>query len=344
MLDATTAYALFARRDPDAAPGLILGVTSTGIYCRAGCPARLPKFENCRFFASTADARSGGFRACLRCHPDGAPEDAAIAQLLRDIDTAEDPIREADLSARGLSPSTVRRRFRARFGQTFAQYQRTRRLERARNSLENGDGTALAQVDAGYSSASAFREAYAKAYGTSPSGRTDRPLHVSWLPTPLGTMMAVADEAALHMSEFTDRKALARQVERIRRMSDRPVVVGRTKITDGFERELAAYFAGELRSFSTPLHTHGTEFQRRVWQGLRAVPYGQTRTYAELAGGIGSPRAVRAAAGSNAANALALIVPCHRIVPKAGGVGGYAGGPERKRWLLDLERRTLLGG
>ena len=120
-------------------------------------------------------------------------------------------------------------------------------------------------------------------------------------------------------------------------------MVGRTAITDKFEEELAAYFAGDLQTFTTPLHTHGTDFQRRVWRGLQTVPYGETRTYAQLASGIGSPRAVRAAASSNAANALALIVPCHRIVPKSGGVGGYAGGPERKRWLLDLERRTLLG-
>ena len=339
MLDARSAYDLFARRDPDAAPGLILGVTSTGIFCRAGCPARLPKFENCRFFGDTDSAQAAGFRACLRCHPLGRPEDAAVAALISDVDTAEEPIREADLAARGLSPSTVRRHFRKTFGRTFSQYQRERRLLRANRTLASGEPVIAAQVDAGYASASGFREAYAAAFGTSPSGAPAEPLRMAWLPTPLGDMVVLADATHLHLCEFTDRKALPRQVARIRRLADRPVVLGRTAVSDGFESELGEYFAGTRRSFDTPLRLNGTEFQRHVWEGLRRIPYGTTATYADLAGHIGSPRAVRAAASSNAANALALIVPCHRIVPKAGGVGGYAGGPERKRWLLEHEAK-----
>ena len=339
MLDDRTAYDLFARRDRDAAPGVILGVTSTGIYCRAGCPARLPKFENCRFFAEAEAARSAGFRACLRCHPDGDPAVEAIDRLVADIDGAEEPLRERALSRYGLSPSTVRRHFKARFGQTFAQYQRERRLARAQAALGGGDSVIAAQVDAGYASASGFRAAYAKAYGISPSGRTERPLHAAWLDTPLGKMLTLADESALHMAEFVDRKRMDRQMARVRKIADRPIVVGRTDVTDRFERELSDYFSGKLTQFTTPIALNGTAFQSRVWEGLRALPYGTTASYADLAADIGSPKAVRAAAGSNAANALAIIVPCHRIVPKGGGVGGYAGGPERKRWLLAHEAK-----
>ena len=346
MFDAATAYRMFTDRDP-AAAGVILGVISTGIYCRVGCPARMPKFENCRFLPSPLAAQAEGFRACLRCHPDGEPEDAAFEALLRDAEafaeSGEDPIRERDFAARGLSASTVRRRCRERFGESFAAHQRALRLERARRTIAGGESAALAQVDAGYGSASAFREAYAKAYSVSPSGRAAEPLRVAWLPTPLGPLMAVADGRALHMSEFTDRKHLRRQVERVRRLSDRAVVAGRTEVHDWFEGELADYFAGELQAFATPLEPHGTAFQRRVWEGLREIPYGETRSYAELAEGIGSPSAVRAVAGGNAANALAVVVPCHRVVPKEGGVGGYAGGAARKRWLLELESGGVRG-
>ena len=165
------------------------------------------------------------------------------------------------------------------------------------------------------------------------------PLRLDRLDTPLGRMMVLADSKALHLAEFTDRKALDRQVARVRRMADRPVTPGRTKVTEAFADELARYFAGELRTFATPVVLHGTAFQLRVWAGLHALPYGATASYAEVAERIGSPRAVRAAASGNAANALAIIVPCHRIVPKAGGVGGYAGGAARKAWLLRHEAK-----
>lgn len=341
MLDARAAYDLFATRDPDAAPGLFLAVTSTGIYCRPGCPARLPKFENCRFHASVEAAEAAGFRACLRCHPKGAPEDTAMSRLIADIDGAEESLRERDLAAYGLSPSTVRRQFKTRFGQTFAQYQRERRLARARVALASGDSMIGAQLDAGYGSASGFRTAYAKAFGSAPSGRQVEPLLIDWLDTPLGRMVVLADGGALHMAEFVDRKALPRQMGRVRKLADRPVVVGRNGVIKDFEDELSRYFAGELQAFATPIAFNGTAFQTRVWEGLRALPYGSTASYAELAGNIGSPKAVRAAASSNAANALAIIVPCHRIVPKAGGVGGYAGGAVRKEWLLAHEGKHM---
>ena len=340
MLDDRTLYELFATREAEAAPGVILGVTSTGIYCRAGCPARMPKFENCRFFATTAAARGAGLRACLRCRPDGRGEADVVDALVAEVAARGRAITEAELRARGLSPSTVRRGFRKRFGQSFAAYQREVRLARGRAALSSGGDALDAQLDAGFASASGFRTAYAKAFAEAPRAGGGEPLRLDWLETPLGRMMVLADSAALHLSEFTDRKALPRQVARVRKLADRAVVLGRTEVTERFAGELADYFSGGLRRFGTPIAMNGTPFQTRVWEGLRALPYATTASYGELAEGIGLPRAVRAAASSNAANALAIIVPCHRIVPKVGGVGGYAGGPVRKSWLLDHEARN----
>ena len=339
MMDARQAYELFAQRDADAAPGLILAVTSTGVFCRAGCPARLPLFKNCRFFTDVGDAQTAGFRACKRCHPLGRPEDDAVDALVAEIAARDTVISEAELVRRGLVPSTIRRAFQRRFGTSFASYQRERGLARAQAALSAGEAVIDAQLDAGFASSAGFARAYAQAFGTSPSGRREDPLFLDWLDTPLGTMVVLADARALHMSEFVDRKALPRQMARVRTLADRPVVVGRTGVTERFAGEVKDYFAGELQDFATPLALNGTAFQRSVWEGLRALPYGSTASYAELAAGIGKPKAVRAAASSNAANALAIIVPCHRIVPKAGGVGGYAGGPQRKAWLLAHEAK-----
>ena len=265
--------------------------------------------------------------------------DNAFSRLVRDVDRrirdGDDPLRERDLATYGLSPATVRRRFLETFGQTLAAYQRERRIARAHATLR-AEPVIMAQVDAGFASASGFREAYAKVFKAAPSGRAAEPLFMDWVDTPLGRMVVVGDDAALHLAEFTDRKALPRQVRRIRTRSDRPILQGSSAMTQRFAGEVAAYFS-DRAGFSVPIALHGTPFQEAVWTALRNIPAGTTATYGDFARDIGSPRAVRAAASSNAANALALVVPCHRVVPKGGGVGGYAGGAERKRWLLRHE-------
>ena len=334
-------YAVFAGKDMRYDGHLFLGVTSTGIFCRPGCPARLPKFENSTFHDTAACAISCGFRACKRCHPAGG-DTALIKALITLVESAPDrKITNATLSAQGYDPSTARRQFLARFGMSFIDYARARRMALAAKTLARGGTVLDAQLDAGFDSASGFRSAYAKHFGAAPAKGSAEPLFIDWIETPMGRMITIADDTALYLLEFTDRKNMRRQFDRLRKIQNRAVLPGRTKITETIETELAAYFAGNLSEFDTPLTTSGTDFQRQTWEALKTIPHGETRSYAQLAEMIGKPAAVRAVASANANNGLAVIIPCHRVIAKNGGLGGYAGGLSRKRQLLDLESLDL---
>lgn len=337
-------YDIFARRDTSYPVPVFVGVSSTGIFCRIGCPARTPKPENCCFYETAKAALSAGYRACRRCHPMRLPGEASslIKQLINLVeDDPERRWREKDLQALGIDPSTARRQFKARFGMTFSDYARGRRMAIATTALKKGDKVIEAQLTAGYDSPSGFRTAFAKTFGKAPKGGVKEPLLIDWIDTPLGPMIAICDERALYLLEFTDRKNLQRQVERLSKKHARAIIPGRTAITAKITNELRAYFDGMLSTFQTPVALTGTEFQKTVWTALCNIPYGQTRSYSELAQSVGNERAVRAVASSNANNGLALIVPCHRVIAKGGGLGGYAGGLERKDWLLAHEAKCV---
>ena len=339
LLSDVERYKVFAGKDMRYDGHLFLGVRSTGIFCRPGCPARLPKFENSSFHPSAKDALSAGFRACKRCHPAGG--DTALIKSLISIVESETDIKITNtlLTARGFDPSTARRHFLSRFGMSFIEYARTRRLSLAAKTLAAGGSVLEAQLDAGFESPSGFRSAYAKTFGAAPSKGAAAPLYIDWLDTPIGRMIAIADEAALFLLEFTNRKNMRRQFDRLRKVQNRAILPGRTPITQQIEAELKLYFDGQLSEFKTPLATSGTEFQRQTWKALQDIPHGETRSYAQLADMIGKPAAVRAVASANANNGLALIIPCHRVISKNGGLGGYAGGLARKQHLLDLEAK-----
>lgn len=194
--------------------------------------------------------------------------------------------------------------------------------------------------DTHFSYEAAFRTAYPKGYDNSQT-QPSAPLSIAWFESPLGPLITVSDDAVLYMLEFTSRKNLGHYVNRLQTKTHRAIMVGRTQITGQIETELTAYFAGKITDFTTPLHMIGTDFQQAVWNALRAIPYGQTRSYSELAKMISNDSAVRAAASSNANNTLALIVPCHRVISKSGELGGYAGGLVNKQWLLNFEAGRL---
>lgn len=167
------------------------------------------------------------------------------------------------------------------------------------------------------------------------------PLLIEWISTPIGKMLAVCDENYLYMLEFSDRKNIQNGFDRLYKKYNRHIILGRTSITKRIEKELKLYFAKSLKEFTTPFLFTGTKYQKKIWFNLTKIPSGETRSYSELAADIGNEKASRAVANSNAKNILALIIPCHRVIMQSGFIGGYSGGAERKKWLLNHERLLL---
>lgn len=163
-------------------------------------------------------------------------------------------------------------------------------------------------------------------------------LFLSWLESPLGALVAGATEEGICFLEFSDRRKLDTRLSTLRKLFRVPVVPGTNRHLDQLRSELAGYFDGERRSFSVPLTSPGTPFQRRVWEQLLAIPYGEIRSYEDLAVVLGQPKAVRAVGHANGLNRIAIVIPCHRVIGKDGGLGGYGGGLRRKQDLLDLEQ------
>jgi AraC family transcriptional regulator of adaptative response/methylated-DNA-[protein]-cysteine methyltransferase len=317
-----------------------VAVRTTGIFCKPSCSAR-PLAKNVEFFATAGDALFAGYRPCKRCRPldagGGHPEWAA--KLLGDI--AADPaarVTDGDLRRRGLVPATVRRYFLRRFGVTFQGFCRARRLGGALDRLRTGeplDGVAGAN---GYESFSGFRSAFGQFFGRPPGrSRSADFVRLAWVESPLGPLVAGATADGVCLLEFTNRRMLETQLRTLRRLLGLALAPGDNEHLGTLRRELAAYFAGKLRSFTVPLVTPGTPFQQRVWDELRRIPYSATWSYDRLAATVGHPGAARAVGRANGQNRIAILIPCHRVVMKDGRLCGYGGGLWRKQRLLDLE-------
>lgn len=338
-------YEALLERDPAYEGVFYVGVKTTGVFCRPTCPARKPLAANCEFFANAKDALHASFRPCKRCRPLSHPHDTppAVRTLVESVEAQpERRWRDRDFRAIGVDESTARRLFKKRFGMTFMEYARARRMGLALERIRNGSSVMDSQLDSGYESSSGFREAFSRIIGAPPGRPDTRVLSASWLDTPLGPMLAIADDAALVLLEFVDRRGLESELKRLREHSS--IVPGRTEPLGSIERELGEYFAGSRHHFETPVRLGGTPFQRTVWERLRTIEPGATVSYGELARSVGRPTAVRAVAQANGANQLAIVIPCHRVITADGQLGGYAGGIPRKQWLLDHERRNWGNG
>ncbi|MBM7069198.1 bifunctional transcriptional activator/DNA repair enzyme AdaA [Actibacterium sp. 188UL27-1] len=335
-----TLYQALLDRDPSYDGRAYVGVTTTGVFCRLTCPARKPKRENSVFHETVAACMEAGFRPCKRCQPLAVSDQPVVTDLIGALQ--ENPAhrwREGDIAARGHDPSTVRRVFKRQFGMTFLDMARLTRLRLGAEALTEGGRVIDAQLDAGFSSASGFRAAFAQMLGVPPGSlRDDAMLKADWIDTPLGAMIAVSDRHALHVLEFHGRKALRTELATLQTRNRTKIGVGRFGPTDQIAGELEAYFAGRSAAFDTPLALSGTPFNRTVWDALRQIPAGQTCSYAELAQAIGQPTATRAVARANGANQIAIVIPCHRVIGTDGTLTGYGGGLWRKRWLNDHER------
>ena len=339
-------YAALVRRDAAYEGVFWAAVRTTGIVCRPTCSARKPQPRNVEFFPRLADALAAGYRPCVRCRPQRPAADPPEWLGRLETSLAGHPtgrVRDAELRRLGFDPARVRRWFLRHHGLTFQAYQRSLRLGGALARLQRGQAVTSAAFDSGYDSLTGFHDAFERLFGTAPSTARERAsaLAATRLTTPLGPMVAVAAATGLCLLEFADRPMLATQLGRLRRLFRASIVAGGSPHLEQVEAELQAYFAGTLREFTTPLVLPGTPFQSAVWARLRAIPYGETRSYEEQARAIGRPGAQRAVGRANGDNRLAIVVPCHRVVRADGALCGYGGGLWRKRRLLEHERATL---
>jgi AraC family transcriptional regulator of adaptative response/methylated-DNA-[protein]-cysteine methyltransferase len=320
-----------------------LGVRTTGIFCRPGCPARKPLPKNVEYFPTATAAMTAGYRPCKRCEPLAKEEQPAwVSELLSVVE--KDPsarISDGELADRGIDPGTARRYFLRHYGMTFQAFTRARRLSGALQTIRAGEGIDKAVFDSGYGSHSGFREAFARTFGSAPGrGGSTEPLFLARVQSPLGPLLCGATAGGVCLLEFTDRRMLEKQLATVGKLFGGAVIPQANEHLVKLEEELEAYFGGGLRRFSVPLVYPGTPFQRRVWDELLCIPYGETRSYEELAAAVGVPDGARAVGHANGLNRISVVIPCHRVVNKDGRLGGYGGGLRRKEYLLDLERRT----
>jgi AraC family transcriptional regulator of adaptative response/methylated-DNA-[protein]-cysteine methyltransferase len=333
----------YVQRDASYDGLFYLGVRTTGVFCRPTCPARKPLPENVEYFDSARAALVAGYRPCKRCRPLELDSQPAWAEkLLADVERDPAPrLTDADLRSKGLDPGTVRRYFLRRYGMTFQAFTRARRLSRALHLIRQNGDLDEAVFESGYDSHSGFREAFARTFGDAPGRyRGGSAVLLSWLRSPLGPLVAGATAEGICLLEFSDRRMLETEFGALRKQFRAPVLPGSNEHLERLQAELTSYFSGSSRAFSVPLVVPGTAFQRKVWDQLLAIPYGETRSYEQLAVAIGHPRATRAVGHANGLNRIAIVIPCHRVVNKNGGLGGYGGGLRRKQFLLDLERTT----
>ena len=338
-------YRALAEKDSGYEGIFIAGVKTTGIFCRPGCTARTPKSENVEFFANPREALLRGYRPCKICRPLGRKGEFPdwLKPLMDEIDA--DPairLRDRDLRARGLEPSRIRRWFLKNHGMTFQSYLRSLRIGKAFGRIRYGDKVVRAAFDAGYESLSGFTDSFKKTAGFSPATSAARELiTVTRILTPLGPMFAGAVGEGICLLEFADRRMLETQLTRLRRLYKTEFVPGDSPHFKILSTQLDDYFQGRRRDFSVPLAAVGTAYQEKVWNILRGIPYGTTRSYEQQAATLGDPRSIRAVARANGDNRIAILIPCHRVIGKDGKLVGYGGGLWRKQRLLDLERGKL---
>jgi AraC family transcriptional regulator of adaptative response/methylated-DNA-[protein]-cysteine methyltransferase len=338
-----TMYRALLQRDSSFEGIFFVAVRTTGIFCRPTCPAKKPARQNVDFFATSSEALHGGYRPCLRCTPmDPAKRPPKLIERLRaEVEKMPDGrLTDKELLALSIDPSTARRQFKRHYGMTFQAYHRARRMGLALREVRRGGRVDEAQSGSGFDSASGFREAFTRVFGDSPTAAKSRPgLMAERIETPLGAMLAVAGDKGLHLLEFTDRRALERELTILRRRLRTNVVPGEHPHLEAIRTQLADYFSGAKLEFNVPLAPVGSDFQMRTWEILRSIPPGETRSYSWMAERLGIPGARRAVGRANGTNMLCLIIPCHRVIRADGTLCGYGGGLWRKKWLLDHERK-----
>ncbi len=338
-----------AQRDANYDGTFVYGVMTTGVYCRPSCRSRRAKPENVRFFREPAAAESAGLRACKRCRPRSALDRTAVLinSLAEYIEQhADEPLSLAQLAGRAhLSPAHLQRRFKAALGVSPKMYHDAARLRRLKSGLKAGKSVVDAIAEAGFESTSRVYSHAPRSLGMTPSayrrGGAGESISYAARATAMGPLLMAATERGVCFAQFgASTSALIAQLKNefpnavhiLSPMADSAAL-------NAWMQALDAHIAGNAPRPDLPLDLRGTAFQIRVWRFLLQIPEGGVVSYAELAAGVGAPKAVRAAASACAANRIAVLVPCHRVLRGDGALGGYRWGLERKRVLIDQERR-----
>ena len=344
-IDEESAWQAVLARDSSREGAFVYAVTTTGVFCRPGCPSRRPRRENVRIFASPLEAEAAGFRECRRCRPKGAPAaERLVSEVKRLLEAANDatPTLQDLAISLDLSPGYLQRRFKQATGVSPRRYAAGLRAQALRSRLKDGDDVTTATYAAGFGSISSVYEQAPGLLGMTPGSyrRGGDGLAIDFTTTPsfLGRILLAATSRGVCFIAIGDddedlKAALGREYPRaqIRQAPDRlsEHVAG-----------LSSYLEGGLRQASLPLDLRGSAFQLLVWQALQAVPAGETRTYQQIAAAIGKPLGARAVAQACATNPLPLLIPCHRVVRSDGASGGYRWGEGRKRRLLEREQEA----
>jgi AraC family transcriptional regulator of adaptative response/methylated-DNA-[protein]-cysteine methyltransferase len=348
-------------RDRAADGQFVYAVRSTGIYCRPSCPSRKPRREQVLFFWLPQAAEGKGFRPCLRCRPRVArirdPKIESLSRVCREIElrilAAEETagsLTLASLSAStDMKPHQLERAFRNVIGITPRQYADAQRMLRLKSRLKKGDTVTTALYDAGFGSSSRLYERAPGHLGMTPAvyrqGGVGMRIDYTIVDSPLGRLLVGATTrgiSALYLGESDDKLEASLRKE-YPRAAILPEGEGPEALKDWTEKILA-HLNGQQPSLDLPTDVQATAFQRRVWEELRRIPYGNTRTYAQIARKIGRPTAVRAVARACATNPVSVVVPCHRVVREDGNLAGYRWGIDRKRVLLQRESAVVAAG
>jgi AraC family transcriptional regulator of adaptative response/methylated-DNA-[protein]-cysteine methyltransferase len=337
-------YKALLERDSSFEGVFVVGVKTTGIFCRSTCPAK-PKFENCEFFPSAREAMLNGYRPCKVCKPlekqGHLPGD--IRQLLKYME--ENPaikIKDSGLQELGLEPNQVRRWFLKNYKQTFHAYQRMYRANTAFQHIQSEQSVTDVAYNSGYDSLSGFNSMFKNVVGYSPQkSKGKRIVNITHIETDLGLMIVAATDKGICMFEFADYKLIDLELRQLSEQFKGSLVSGDNPHFDTLGKQLDEYFKRERKEFDIPLDLVGTEFQKEVWLSLLQIPYGCTTTYGKQAQHIGRPSAVRAVANANGKNKISIILPCHRVIGADGSLTGYGGGMWRKKKLLEFEKENI---
>ena len=350
MLDFDECWAALEQRDSAAAGRFFYGVITTGVYCRPGCTSRLPLRKNTRFFETTEAAEAAGLRACKRCRP---TEESSASRHIAAIEKACALLRMSEgmpslaelASAAGISRFHFHRLFKQVTGVTPRDYARTHRLGQFGRRLDGGEKVTEAIYAAGFGSSSRAYEAAPSALGMTPAARRrggeGETIRYVTVATRLGWALVAATGRGVCLTALgNDREPLAAMVGE--RFPAAVVIAEDPGLKDWADR-VVSFITDPTHTPDLPLDIRGTAFQARVWRALQKIPLGRTTSYSEIARALGQPKAVRAVAQACAANNLALLVPCHRVVREDGDLAGYRWGVERKRALLEREREAVAG-